>query len=279
MPSWNPFSRGRSPRGGGERLASARALAESTRDLRAAAAADEGAAKPTPEQALVALQVPPGAGIQSTARLRRVAGDADDAARAGRARRALDHRGHVPRRGLPGGLRGRGQARGRRRRAPPGPGPGARGRARRRGPRRPRRLRGGPAGRRRRARYGARRRAQGRGHDRHLRRDHAVLGRDDGLVAGRRRRGDGPPAHVQRLPRRRRAQPHEAGDEEVRRGERRRRLALPHRHDALDGRGPRERLRPRGAAQDVQRAARRRPGDRCASPRRRRRRRVRAQAA
>mmetsp|Transcript_18668 Transcript_18668/g.53230 ORF Transcript_18668/g.53230 Transcript_18668/m.53230 type:complete len:295 (+) Transcript_18668:250-1134(+) len=181
----------------------------------------------------------------------------------GRARRALDRRGHVPRRGLPGGLRGRGQARGRRRRAPPGPGPGARGRARRRGPGRPRRLRGGPAGRRRRARRGARRRAQGRGHDRHLRRDHAVLGRDDNLNgAGRRRRGDGPPARVQRLPRRRRAQPHEAGDEEVRRGERRRRLALPHRHDALDGRGPRERLRPSGAAQDVQRAARRRPGDR-----------------
>ena len=199
MPSWNPFSRGRSPRAARERLASARALAESTRDLRAAAAADEGAAKPTPEQALVALQAPPGAGIQSTARLRRVAGDADDAARAGRARRALDRRGHVPRRGLPGGLRGRGQARGRRRRAPPGPGPGARGRARRRGPRRPRRLRGGPAGRRRRARRGARRRAQGRGHDRHLRRDHAVLGRDDNLNgAGRRRRGDGPPAHARR---------------------------------------------------------------------------------
>ena len=86
-------------------------------------------------------------------------------------------------------------------------------------------------------------------------------------------------SQVQRLPRRRRAQPHEAGDEKIRRGERRRRLALPHRHDALDGRGPRERLRPRGAAQDVQRPARRRPGDRCASPRRRRRRRVRAQAA
>ena len=54
MPSWNPFSRGRSPRAARERLASARALAASTRDLRAAAA-DEGAAKPTPEQALVAL--------------------------------------------------------------------------------------------------------------------------------------------------------------------------------------------------------------------------------
>ena len=277
MPSWNPFSRGRSPRAARERLASARALAASTRDLRAAAAADDGAARPTPEQALVALQAPPGAGIQSTARPRRVAGDADDAARAGRARRALDRRADLPRRGLPGGLRGRGQARGRRRRAPPGPGPGARGRARRRGPRRPRRLRGGPTGRRRRARRGARRRAQGRGHDGHLRRDHAVLGRD--LGAGRRRRGDGPPARVQRLPRRRRAQPHEAGDEKIRRGERRRRLALPHRHDALDGRGPRERLRPRGAAQDLQRPLGRRPGDRCASPRRRRRRRVRAQAA
>ena len=49
MPSWNPFSRGRSPRAARERLASARALAESTRDLRAAAA-DEGAAKPTPDR-------------------------------------------------------------------------------------------------------------------------------------------------------------------------------------------------------------------------------------
>ena len=77
MPSWNPFSRGRSPRAARERLASARALAASTRDLRAAAAADDGAARPTPEQALVALQAPPGAGIQSTARPRRVAGDAD----------------------------------------------------------------------------------------------------------------------------------------------------------------------------------------------------------
>ena len=45
-----------------------------------------------------------------------------------------------------------------------------------RGPRRPRRLRGGPAGRRRATRYGARRRASAAG--RHLRRDHAVLGRD-----------------------------------------------------------------------------------------------------
>ena len=32
MPSWNPFSRGRSPRAARERLASARALAASTRD-------------------------------------------------------------------------------------------------------------------------------------------------------------------------------------------------------------------------------------------------------
>ena len=55
MPSWNPFSRGRSPRAARERLASARALAASTRDLRAAAEADDGAARPTPEQALVAL--------------------------------------------------------------------------------------------------------------------------------------------------------------------------------------------------------------------------------
>ena len=76
MPSWNPFSRGRSPRAARERLASARALAASTRDLRAATAADDGAARPTPEQALVALQAPPGAEIRSTARPRRVAGAA-----------------------------------------------------------------------------------------------------------------------------------------------------------------------------------------------------------